>query len=260
MVNPLDNSRSLYQHLYYDKREVQLVANAIGIDERSLLVKCAEADRILYHSCINNLLLHRRYEGSEGSSKGIQIARDTDRIYNGVLKKFHERMPEVKKKLEKGVKEIDEFVDNIANSVSEGPINKRIYDYKWSTDAVEKKTWIKHAVETFEIVHNRIANGEYTPPSPDWDAASITKFYCKCALEYKLFRKEARKLVESYMDEIKHELGGEPLTHKKATEHCCVAMTGSIASGKTILTEAFLNSLKPKEKNCFLVMDADDLK
>jgi hypothetical protein len=182
----------------FTREDLVEVGNAIGAsDIKNITTATLDPERTLYHACLNGIQSYLKLNAEGEAERATEIADLADTMYAALHEEFKLRETNSRPQLTHKSRDAAHFCDMLHAIEADKPWNKKRYDNVWNTNDYPQR-WQKKAIETYGIIRERIANGDYTPP-PEQTAGSLMKYWSLRNLEYKHYRDIARTMVESYI-------------------------------------------------------------
>lgn len=241
----------------FRREEMMEIGEAMGLSNINVVTTATlKPERLLYHACLNGIQTYVKLKAVGEVERAREIADLADAMYTSLLPDFQKNLAAAVPRLEAKEDEAHKFCSQL--EAIEGPRDwsRMRYQNTWNTNDYPPR-WQKKTIETYGLIRERMAKGEYTPP-PQENAGSLTHYWIMRNLEYKHYRDIARLLVE--YDIQKHTPQTQQLTMRPAAERTMTMFIGGMAAGKSALTEYYMNGLPEEERADLVLHDADYLK
>lgn len=253
-TNQSDSLENTSTDLLYSRIPEDMVyemQEALGTsDLRKITTMTTNADRSLYHSCLNRIQTRVKIKGCGEIERGNQIADMADKMYEDLHSPYIQALDTKQDKLENKKQRANGFVDGMVLSQKDTPWDIEKFQEQWAISP-EDDRFKRKAVDYFETTNEQIARGNYTPKD-NWDAEKMTRQLLETNIEYKHYRKEGLKLADQWIE--KNISKDSKLTFYNASERKAILVCGGMGSGKSLLSSQF------KYDEDMINQNADDLK
>ena len=237
--------------------ELMEIANAVGYpDIKYITTATLSPERALYHCCLNGIQTRLKLSEFDERKRGQQIAVIAAQIYEYAKPKFKQALDNQAPSLVQKKQALHDYVLRLEQVQQGSSWDSTAFAHKWKS-RFSRPRWQLKAIETYQIVSERIAVGEYIP-SPEWNALQVTRCWGERNLEYKHYRDIGRQLVDEYFAQyipLENQLTRYPTYMRKSA-----VFFGAIGSGKTHLAKRYLAEIPEPERFDRVYHDADCLK
>lgn len=253
---PLHSTDLLYSS-HFEQRDLIRLGEALGVSSINVVTKATLVpDRVLYHACLNGIQTYVKLQETGESQRAQEISKLADSMYDALIGEYQQRTEEAYPEQLRKKQGSEAFCAQLASIEDGKPWNPQRYHNSWNTNDFPPR-WQKKAIETYATVRERIASGAFTP-EPGESARGFALYWNLRNMEYKHYRDIARGLVEDYIET--HIPKARQLTHHPSNGRVMTFFIGGMGSGKSAMTQFYLNQLPEDVRFDRVLHNADFLK
>lgn len=240
----------------FPREELIELGNALGVSDIKVVTTATQtADQVFFHTVLNGIQTYMRLGSANEYERGREISEIAKNIYRELVKQFNESVAAREIQLQAEKERIHGFCINLARVEDANSWDAEQFDTIWNSNDFPAR-WQKKALETYKIIRNQVETGKYIVPE-NVSIGSYVSYWSLRNHEYKSYRDAGRKLVEAHIEKAFPQ---QLLSFELADQRLFAMFIGCMGSGKTALTNEFLNSLPEQLRNNIVLHNADFLK